>query len=223
VGYGGRALRGPLDLEIHSGEFWGVVGRNGSGKSTWIRTLIGLLPPVAGRVEWAVPDPSPVYVAQDSRFDAIYPISAHDVVAMAGMRGWSFLPTPRAVVDITGSLARLGVSELESRAFRELSAGQRQQVLFARAWASARDLVVLDEPTSAMDAEAEGRAFELMAELCRERGAAVIVIGHDHALLGQFTDRVLDFGRDRNSIAVRSAEELLASRRRGNGTGALPE
>jgi hypothetical protein len=62
-----------------------------------------------------------------------------------------------------------------------------------------------------------------MAELCRERGAAVIVIGHDHALLGRSTDRVLDFGRDRNSIAVRSAEELVASRRRGNGTGALPE
>lgn len=222
VGYRGRVLRGPLDVEIRSGEFWAVVGRNGSGKSTWVRTLIGLLPPISGRVEWAVPEPAPVYVAQDAKFDAIHPVSVKEVVAMGAMRGWSFLPFARPGAEVSGAIERLGLDELQHRSFRELSVGQRQRVLFTRAWASARDLVVLDEPTSAMDARAERRAFEQMAELARERGVAVVVIGHDHALLRQFADHVLSFDRGRIGITVGSAQELLAADLRVTPTVASP-
>lgn len=210
VGHRGRALLGPIDVEIRAGELWAIVGRNGSGKSTWLRTLLGLLPPVSGSVEWLVSRPQPVYVAQDSKFDAVHPISVGDVVALGGMRGVTLARHP---VDVTYALDQVGLTDQQHRLYRELSAGQRQRVQFARAWASARDLVVLDEPTSAMDEEAEDRAFELLAELARERATAVVVVGHDHALLGRFADRVLLFDRSRGQVVVGSTTELLRSER----------
>lgn len=211
VGYQGRALSGPFDLEIRAGELWAVAGRNGSGKSTWLRTLLGLLPPVSGRVEWAVARPSPVYVAQDSKLDSIYPVSVGSVVAMGAMRDLSFASLANPTLDVAGALEQVGLADLEHQSFRDLSAGQRQRVLFARAWAGARDLVVLDEPTSAMDGRAEQRAFELMKELASDRGIAVVVVGHDHGLLSRFADHALYFDQSPGRIAVGSAKDVLAN------------
>lgn len=154
--------------------------------------------------------PQLVYVAQDSKFDAIHSISVGDVVALGKMRGVTLARHP---VDVAHALEQVGLKDQQHRLYRELSAGQRQRVQFARAWASARDLVVLDEPTSAMAEEAEDRSFELLAELAREGATAVVVVGHDHALLGRFADRVMLFDRSRGHVVVGSATELFRSQR----------
>src|SRR5688500_8376789 len=89
VGHRGRALLPPLDLVVERGHLLLVLGRNGSGKTTLIRTLLGLLPPVAGTIEWAA-DARPAYVAQAGALDVAVPVRARDVVAWGGLRGWDF-------------------------------------------------------------------------------------------------------------------------------------
>ena len=95
VGYGGRAVLPPISLEVRPGEFWAVIGRNWSGKSTWFKTVLGMLSPVRGEL-WRSPGLKMGYVPQRSAFDEMYPLTGCEVVAQALDRGWSFL-RPRSL------------------------------------------------------------------------------------------------------------------------------
>src|SRR4051812_12359526 len=91
VGHGGQPLLPPCELEIRRGELLMVLGRNGSGKSTLLRTMLGLLPPVSGRVVRLVPAMRLAYVGQAITLDRILPARARDIVAWGRLSGWSFL------------------------------------------------------------------------------------------------------------------------------------
>lgn len=90
VGYRGRAILPAIDVSIGAGELWALVGRNGSGKSTWFQTVLGLLPAVSGSVQRA-PDLRLSYVPQRLKLDELFPVRARDVVAMGLERNWSLL------------------------------------------------------------------------------------------------------------------------------------
>ena len=177
VGYGGRALLPPLDLDLRCGAFLAVVGRNGAGKTTLLRTLLGLLSPVAGRLERLTP--TVAYVPQRMAFDPLFPVSVTEVVAMGllspagrGSGGGRRRERVRAALD------ELGIAHLARRPFRALSEGQKQKVLMARVLATGARLVFLDEPTAAMDAVAEEQAMGLLAHLQRRHGMALVVVSH---------------------------------------------
>lgn len=162
IGYGRAPLLPPISLSVGRGEFWAVVGRNGSGKTTWFRTLLGLQPPVGGAVIHPGGPPRATYIPQRQGYDPIYPLTAAQVVAMAVDRGWSFT-RPRAGGDaVRAALAEVGAAELASRTFRSLSEGQKQRVLLARLVAAEADVAFLDEPTAAMDRVAEREALALL-------------------------------------------------------------
>lgn len=179
VGHRGKALLPPLDLALGRGQLLLVLGRNGSGKTTLVRTLLGLLPPVAGKVEWQN-GARRAYVPQTGSLDPAVPVRAKDVVAWGGLRGWDFaMPwkrTPRAAV--TDALGALDVLPFARKPLRELSGGQVQRVLFARMLASHADVAVLDEPTAAMDAAGERAVYRTLARLAHERGFAIVVVTH---------------------------------------------
>lgn len=192
VGHRGRALLPPLDLELGRGELLLVLGRNGSGKTTLVRTLLGLLPPVSGKVEWAA-CAHPAYVPQASALDPTVPVRARDVVAWGTQRGWDFARpwkrAPRAAID--DALGALDVARLGDRPLRELSGGQVQRVLFARVLAGHADVAVLDEPTAAMDAAGERAVYATLAQLAHDRDFAIVVVTHAvTAALGS-CDRIL--------------------------------
>jgi zinc transport system ATP-binding protein len=180
VGYRGRALLPPIDLELPRGRMMLILGRNGSGKSTLVKTLLGLQPPVAGTIEWA-PRVRRAYVPQSAAIDLAVPVRATDVAAWGRLRGWSFLsPLPRRDDrrHRDEALAALGVAELGRRKLRDLSGGQVQRVLFARMLAGETDVAVLDEPTAAMDAAGERAVYATLRRLARDRGIAVVVVTH---------------------------------------------
>lgn len=195
VGYGGKALLPAVDLEIASGEFWSVIGRNGSGKSTWFRTLLGLIPPVGGQVVWPNGKVKLTYVAQRIRFDDLIPVSVEQVVAMGLERGWSFLgPRPKMTEKVADALEAVKADHLADRTFRSLSEGQKQRVLLARMVASGAQVALLDEPTAAMDAEGEHEIFQRFRDLKKDRTA--ILITHRFGTV-RMADRivVIDGGR----------------------------
>jgi len=210
VGYAGRPLLPPIDLEVRRGEFWAVVGRNGSGKSTWFRTMLGLHRPLAGRVERAQ-DLRLAYVAQRIKFDDLYPIEVREVVAMGRTRGGSFLqpihPGERAAVD--GALEAVGAGDLGARTFRSLSEGQKQRVLLARMIASEADLVFLDEPTAAMDAVAEREAMRLLHDLRDRYGLAMVVVSHYLDVVSKYADKVLFLDPDVQAVVVGTPSEVF--------------
>jgi zinc transport system ATP-binding protein len=192
VGHRGRALLPPLDLVVERGHLLLVLGRNGSGKTTLIRTLLGLLPPVSGSVEWA-PDTRPAYVAQAGALDVTVPVRARDVVAWGGLRGWDFARPWRRTSSaaIADGLHSMSVDDVTTRQVRELSGGQLQRVMFARVLAGGADVAVLDEPTASMDAEGERAVYATLSTLAHERSFTIVMVTHAVTAAIDSCDRVL--------------------------------
>jgi len=211
VGYRGQAILPRVDVALRRGELWAVIGRNGSGKTTWLRTLLGLLAPVGGEVRHAVSGLRLNYLAQRQTFDDAYPLRARDVVEMGLERGAGFWRRDRqaASSSVSRALALVGASDLSQRPFRELSEGQKQRVLFARLAAAEPDLAVLDEPTSAMDLVAEREALQLLARLRREVGMGIVIVSHYLGLAREFADQALFLDRDLGHVVSGTPSEVL--------------
>ncbi len=213
IGHGGRALLPPLDLEIRPGEFWAVLGRNGSGKTTWLRTMLDLIPAVRGAIDRSR-GLRTAYVPQRSAYDDLYPVRARDIVRMGTERRWSFLAsTFREPPEVAAALAELGVADLADRPFRALSEGQKQRVLLARLVASRSELAILDEPTAAMDLVAERESLRRLDDLRAQHHMAVIVVSHSLGTIREYAERALFLDRDTQSIVAGPIDEVLADPR----------
>jgi zinc transport system ATP-binding protein len=211
VGYDGAAILPPLSMTIAAGELWAILGPNGSGKSTFVRTALGLVAPVGGKVE-ARPGLRLAYVPQQSSLDVIFPVSVFDFVLM-GLQG------PGNVTLLGGrghgaraaaALDEAGARALARRQLRDLSGGQRQRVLIARALATDADLVFLDEPTAALDATAEHEVLQLIETLRAKRGAAVVMVTHLVEDGLERADRALLLDRDHGVARAATAAEVRA-------------
>ena len=211
VGIAGRAILPAIDLTIKAGQFWAVVGRNGAGKTTWLRTLLGLLPPVDGHVQTAA-DVRVSYLPQRSGLDDLYPLLAREVVAMGAERGWSFfggLGAPDRKARVEQALAEVDAAQLAEQPFRRLSEGQKQRVLFARLIAGNAELAILDEPTSAMDKVAEREAFELIRKLQSGHGLSILVVSHYLSIVREFADNAVLLDADAEQVVVGTPAEVF--------------
>ena len=198
IGYDGRAILPPLSFDLRAGEFWALVGPNGGGKTTLLRTLLGLLPRVEGSIQQA--DGLRIgYVPQRNVLDLAVPARVIDLVRGGADFGWSFL-SPQGLRRRRDAIARAqedtNVASLANHAYRELSEGQKQRVLLARALVGDPGLLVLDEPTSAMDAQAEENVFSLIHKLQRQRSLAVLVVSHHLAVVTRRATHLLFVCKD---------------------------
>lgn len=197
IGHGRRRLLPAFDLAVARGEILLVLGRNGSGKTTFLKTLLGVQRPLSGSVEPG-PGVSFAFVPQSSEIDRIVPVRARDLVMWGlvrerrGFRPWS---TRAERTKVDAALAAVGAEDFATARFSELSGGQKQRVLFARLIASGADVVVLDEPTAAMDVEAEREAYQQVVQFARDENKAVIVVTHAIDIAARSADRVLFFDR----------------------------
>lgn len=212
IGFGGKPLLPPIKLQVRRGDFVAVIGRNGSGKSTWFKTLLGLQPPVSGRIVKGSPGMKSAYVPQTAGIDAILPVRPREMVLWGRLSGWNFLrPFPkkedRHVAD--AALDTAGAREFALRPYRELSEGQKQRTLLARVIASQADLVLLDEPTAAMDAVAERETMRRLSALARERRIAVVVVSHDLSMAAEYADTLLFLDRESPAVVIGDARTVF--------------
>ncbi|MGZ8176732.1 heme ABC transporter ATP-binding protein [Williamsia sp. SKLECPSW1] len=193
----GRPVLSDVDLRVHAGELLCVVGPNGAGKSTLVGALAGSLRPGSGTVTLVGDDVSGLSPAEQARRRAVLPqdhvvggaFTCREVVQMARYP-WNRTPANAEDDDaVADALARCDVEAFADRPFATLSGGERARVALARVLAQRTPVLVLDEPTAAMDPHF---AEAVMAIVSRRRddGCAVIAVVHDLGLAAAYSDTV---------------------------------
>ena len=181
AGFAGGAVLTGVDFNIAAGEIVTVVGPNGSGKSTLLKSLVGALKPHAGRVRRAA-GLRIGYMPQKLDIDATLPLTVR-----------RFLDLPRRVGDAEAlaALGAAGAPDLGARQLADLSGGQFQRALLARALLSAPNLLILDEPTQGLDQPGAAAFYRLIEQLRDDTGAAVLMVSHDLHVVMSASDRVI--------------------------------
>ena len=207
LGYQGITVIRNATLTIRAGEFLGIIGPNGAGKTTLLRALIGQLKPLSGELHWRSPPPKLGYVPQVQALDPVFPLTVAEVVSMGAYRRlsrWRSYRSERSY--FRQCLSEVGMVKLERNPFSQLSAGQKQRVLVARALMSKPELLLLDEPTSGADEGAEVLIMDLLGTL-HGQGLAIVLICHEMDTVRQ---RVQDVVWIHNGELERGkAQELL--------------
>ncbi|HKQ62654.1 MAG TPA: heme ABC transporter ATP-binding protein [Candidatus Polarisedimenticolaceae bacterium] len=216
AGYGGRTVLADVAFEARAGEVLGVIGPNGSGKSTLVRVLSGVLAyrgsaRLAGREVGSFPRRELArllaVVPQEPSFG--FPFSALEVALMGRhphLGGLEF-ESAADVALARDALARCGVAELASRSILELSSGERQRVVFARALCQQPRILLLDEPASFLDIRHQVELCDLVRELAAG-GATVLAVLHDLNLAAEYCDRLVLLRAGRVAAAGPTAEVL---------------
>ena len=185
-GYGSTPVLNDINLHLHPGQFAGVVGPSGAGKTSLLRLTLGTLSPTQGEVLIAGqplrgrPTPRVSYVPQVNTIDWNFPVTVEQVVLMGRVRRTRIWPWPSragraAVLDV---LDRLQIADLRSQHIRNLSGGQQQRVFLARALVAEPDLLVLDEPTSGVDMQTAEKMLHLLLDL-NHQGMTILMTTHD--------------------------------------------
>lgn len=212
IGFGGHALLPAFDLAIAPGELIIVAGRNGSGKTTFVRTLLGLHPALGGTIE-RKGELRIGYVPQLGAIDAAVPMRVGELVGWGRQRGWSFLRpfgTPGDGAAIASALTDAGAGDLATRRYNELSGGQRQRALLARLAASDAALAVLDEPTAAMDTTSERAAFDRLHAMAHARKLASLIVTHEVPVAARRADRIAFFDPDGDGVTIGPVAQIAA-------------
>jgi len=202
LGYPGVTLFRRLSLDIEAGATLAVLGANGSGKSSFVKMLLGLVAPLSGRVDWPGGRPQAIgYLAQMTGFDRRFPIRVRDLVASgtwAAWRGFGLRSgldrAERAKQDrVAAALEAARIPQLADQPLHTLSGGQLQRALFARVMLQDAPLILLDEPFSAVDQNTEAHLLSIIARW-RGEGRAVVLVVHDLSSVLDHCDQALLLG-----------------------------
>ena len=196
IGYGRSAVLPDLNLEFPRGSYTGLLGSNGSGKSTLIKTILGILPPLSGKVAFTPIDgrlPLFGYVPQRETLDSIFLLSSFEVVLMGvcgrvGPGRWIRRPEREWARHC---LEETETTHLAGRQFSELSGGQKQRVLIARALAAKPDLLLLDEPTSGIDVNVKKSILEMLRRIHETQRMTILISSHDLSAVRAYAQRAV--------------------------------
>lgn len=196
VGYGHHAILEDLNLSLGRGSFTGLVGANGSGKSTILKTILGIIPPLAGRVIFHSADGRRLvlgYTPQRESLDPVFLLTSFEVVLMAACgRVGPGRRINRAERDWAREcLRQTGTIDLADRLFSQLSGGQKQRVLVARALATRPDMMLLDEPIAGIDLAATRSIMGLLEQIHRERKLTILLVSHDLPTVRQYAEQAV--------------------------------
>jgi zinc transport system ATP-binding protein len=182
---GGTPILERVDLAVHAGELVSLIGPNGSGKTTLVRALLGLVKPDSGKVERR-PGLRIGYVPQRLAIDRAMPLTAARFLALAPRGGEK---------ERRAAMAELGIGHVAGRAVQDLSGGEFQRLLLARALLAEPELLVMDEPAQGIDVVGQAELYRWIADLRARRGCGVLLVSHDLHLVMAATDKVVCLNR----------------------------
>jgi zinc/manganese transport system ATP-binding protein len=189
---GNRTVLEHVDGEFRDGAITALVGANGTGKSTLIQGIMGMLKPIAGRVECTVPKEHRAWLPQQLALDLSFPMSVEELVMTGSWPSHGALKGYCAAHYRKGReiMARLGISHLAHRPLGELSGGQRQRALLGRTLMQEAELLLLDEPFANVDVETVNVLMTVLRDMAND-GVTLIVVLHDLEQLSQLADEAV--------------------------------
>jgi len=177
-----------VSLQIHKGDYVGIIGPNGGGKSTLLKLMLGLLKPKQGMIKLFGTDiqdfkdwPKIGYVPQKTYLEMTLPVTVEELVEMGryGKRGLLHFPTKEDKNITHKALGQVDMLDYKDRLINDLSGGQQQRVLIARALASKPEMIFLDEPTVGVDVKTQKQFYNLLRKLNRELELTLILVSHE--------------------------------------------
>jgi len=198
VKYNGSVILEDVNLTVHEREILAIVGPNGSGKSTLLKTIMGFKEPYRGSVEVLGSVPRKArkgtigYLPQKSNVDFSMPVSVLDVVAMARYAGKGMFErlSGEDITRIEKALQSVEMASNKHRHFGSLSEGQKQRVLIARAIAIDPKILLLDEPSTGLDALAQDNFYQMLLSLRESMGLSIVMVSHDIGAVSSIVDRL---------------------------------
>ena len=198
VGYDGKSVLQDLSFEVFAGDYLCIVGENGSGKSTLMKTILGLQPPISGRILTGdgLRKNEIGYLPQQTVVQKDFPASVREIV-LSGCQGRCgsrpfYNKEEKQLAE--ENLRKMQIDKLSKRCYRELSGGQQQRVLLARALCATQKMLLLDEPVSGLDPKVTAEMYRLIDELNHRDGITIIMISHDIAAAVKYASHILHIG-----------------------------
>ena len=197
LGYNNKDILHSFDYGIHSGEYLCIIGRNGCGKTTFLRGLAGVLRPKSGKIELCdnLRRNQIGYLPQITIAQKDFPASVEEIVLSAFQGKSLLLPFyGKALRKRANECLELTRTEnLRKESFRELSGGQKQRVLLARALCAAERLLLLDEPVTGLDPESSQNMYNIIKDLHENKNMTIVMVTHDIDAARNNATRVLNF------------------------------
>ena len=199
IGYESRVVLRNLNFSVQEGDYLCIVGENGCGKTTLMKTLVHLNDPLGGQIELGdgLKKNEIGYLPQQTDVQKDFPASVEEIVlsgcqSRCGLRPFYNREDKSLARD---NMERMGVLALRRRCFRELSGGQQQRVLLSRALCATQKLLFLDEPVSGLDPRVSAQLYDLITSLNRE-GITIIMISHDLDAALERASHILHIGKN---------------------------
>jgi len=193
--YDGQPVLHDINLQINKRDLLGIIGPNGGGKTTLLKMMLGLLKPTKGEVKIFGKGPKQArdkmgYVPQAATFDRDFPITVIEVTLMGklGKRGFGSGFTKEDREEALQALDHVGMLSYSNRQVSQLSGGQLQRVLVARALIKKPELLLLDEPLSSIDPEAQKKFYEMLGEL--KKKMAIVIVTHDITAASFYIEKI---------------------------------
>ncbi len=204
VGYRAKPVVRSVSASLEVGQVTVLIGPNGSGKSTLMRGIAGLLP-ISGQIEGAK---TAAYMAQDTA--ASSSLTLLEVVLLGRVKTLGLRLDPALLVEAESALTRFGLDGVQGRRLDQISGGQRQLVFLAQALFRKAKILLLDEPTAALDLRHQLLVMETLSALARDEGLIVMMAMHDLSLATRVADKLLCLHGGR-LVAAGTAAEVLTS------------
>ncbi len=202
IGYSHKVIAADINAQIKGGELTCLIGRNGTGKSTLMRTLAGFLKPLGGS---ALLDGRDVGRLSPAERSHLISVVLTDRVDIDGMRVKDLVSVGRQPYTgffgkmssddeevVNKAIADVGMTDFAGRQVNSLSDGERQKVMIAKALAQQTPVILLDEPTAFLDYPSKKEMFQMLSQLCHEQGKAALVSTHDLDIALPIADSVIE-------------------------------
>lgn len=194
--YQGNVVLSRVSFSIRENDFIGIIGPNGGGKTSLIKIIMGLLKPAKGKIKYAIDRSEIGYLPQGTQLDDRFPITVSEVVASGLNKKLNpgFRIIKEAKDQVENALRQTGLNDLKKRPIGELSGGELQRTLLARAIVSSPRLLVLDEPDTHVDNRFEMELYQLLKNL--NKSMAILLVSHDIGIISPYIKSIACVNRD---------------------------
>ena len=199
LGYEGKPVVSGLSFDVELGDYLCIVGENGSGKTTLMKTLLGLMEPMEGSIEFGMglKKNEIGYLPQQSDHQKDFPATVEEIVISGcqGKHGFISFYNDKDRADAGENMELLDIADLAKKSYRDLSGGQQQRVLLARALCATQKILLLDEPVTGLDPKVTRDMYGIIKEL-NDEGITIIMISHDLEAATRYASRILYLGEN---------------------------